>query len=52
MKIIEILETNQSNQIIKAVKHLIKDFYFEGLILTFVVTNKNFKKVKSILLSL
>jgi hypothetical protein len=39
MKTIEILETDRANQIIKAVKHLIKDFYFEGLVLTFIVTN-------------
>ena len=42
MKSIEIIETNQSDQDIKKVKHLINDFYFDGGILTFIVTDKKY----------
>ena len=49
MKNITIVETNQSSEDIKKIKPLINDFYFEGGLLTFVVTDKKYNRVKTIL---
>lgn len=49
MKEVRIVETNESGLDIVKMKKIIKDFYFDGGYLFFVVLDKNLTKAKSIL---
>ena len=49
MREITVIETNFSAAQIRKVKSLINDFYFDGGLLTYIVINKNFAKMKKIL---
>lgn len=49
MKEIMIIETNKSNEHLHRVKHLIKDFYFDGGNLFFICINNTANVVQKIL---